>query len=100
MRVLILILVLAPCAGDMYESTMQALEALYPKLSQGGFVYVDDYDTFDACRKAVDEYRIRNGITDIIYLVAEASRGQADGHDGAVYWRKGWVGKRSRAPTS
>lgn len=41
----------------MYESTMQALTALYPKLSVGGFLYVDDYDTFEACRKAVDDYR-------------------------------------------
>lgn len=45
-------------AGDMYESTMQALTALYPKLSPGGFLYVDDYDTYKACRKAVDEYRL------------------------------------------
>src|SRR5262249_7945660 len=29
--------------GDMYESTIQALEALYPKLSPGGFVIIDDY---------------------------------------------------------
>jgi O-methyltransferase len=29
--------------GDMYGSTMEALEALYPKLSPGGYVIVDDY---------------------------------------------------------
>ena len=29
--------------GDMYESTWQAIEALYPKLSPGGFCIVDDF---------------------------------------------------------
>ena len=31
--------------GDMYESTWQAIEALYPKLSAGGFCIVDDYES-------------------------------------------------------
>jgi hypothetical protein len=29
--------------GDLYESTTDALEALYPKLSPGGFVVIDEY---------------------------------------------------------
>ena len=29
--------------GDLYESTIQALDGLYDKLSAGGFVIVDDY---------------------------------------------------------
>src|SRR5882757_8401528 len=29
--------------GDLYESTMQALQSLYPRLSPGGFVIIDDY---------------------------------------------------------
>ena len=29
--------------GDLYESTIQALDGLYHKLSVGGFVIVDDY---------------------------------------------------------
>jgi O-methyltransferase len=29
--------------GDLYESTIVALDALYPKLSPGGFAIVDDY---------------------------------------------------------
>jgi O-methyltransferase/8-demethyl-8-(2,3-dimethoxy-alpha-L-rhamnosyl)tetracenomycin-C 4'-O-methyltransferase len=48
--------------GDMYESTIVALEALYPKLSNGGFVIIDDYGAMDACRLAVDDYRHRSGI--------------------------------------
>ena len=42
--------------GDMYGSTMDALQALYPKLSTGGFCVVDDY-ALPGCRAAVDDYR-------------------------------------------
>ena len=49
--------------GDMYESTMDALENLYPRLSPGGFVIVDD-GALAACRAAVDEYRARHTISD------------------------------------
>jgi O-methyltransferase len=47
--------------GDMYESTMDALVPLYPKLSKGGFCIVDDY-ALDGCRKAVDDYRKEHAI--------------------------------------
>jgi len=43
--------------GDLYESTMDALISLYPKLSIGGFLIIDDYGHFPACRKAVDDFR-------------------------------------------
>jgi O-methyltransferase len=48
--------------GDMYESTIVALDALYPKLSSGGFVIVDDFGAAPACRRAVEDYRLRNHI--------------------------------------
>ncbi|HET9393802.1 MAG TPA: TylF/MycF/NovP-related O-methyltransferase [Candidatus Rubrimentiphilum sp.] len=48
--------------GDLYESTYVALEALYPKLSPGGFVIVDDYGAMPACRAAVSDYRTLMGI--------------------------------------
>ena len=38
--------------GDMYESTIEALDALYHKVSYGGFVIVDDY-FLAPCAKAV-----------------------------------------------
>ena len=47
--------------GDMYESTIQALEALYPKLSPGGFCIIDDYN-IESCRLAVADYRKAHGI--------------------------------------
>jgi len=43
--------------GDMYESTYVALEALYPKLSPGGFIIIDDYGAIAQCRNAVTDYR-------------------------------------------
>jgi O-methyltransferase len=48
--------------GDLYQSTWDALAALHPKVSAGGFVIVDDYHCIPACRRAVDEYRQREGI--------------------------------------
>lgn len=48
--------------GDMYESTYTALDALYPKLSSGGFLIIDDYYALDNCRKAVDDYFEKEGI--------------------------------------
>lgn len=50
--------------GDLYESTMDALTALYPKLSIGGWVIVDDYNCIDACRLAVTDFRDSHGITE------------------------------------
>jgi O-methyltransferase len=49
--------------GDMYGSTIEALEPLYPKLSRGGYLIVDDY-ALSGARKAVEDYRAANGITD------------------------------------
>jgi hypothetical protein len=65
--------------GDLYESTTNALDALYPKLSPGGFVVVDDYGAFEACRAAVHDYRGRHGIADEIDTIDWTG----------VYWRKG-----------
>lgn len=52
--------------GDYYESTMDALVALYPKLSVGGYLIIDDYVAMDACAKAVQDYRTLHNITDPI----------------------------------
>jgi O-methyltransferase len=50
--------------GDMYDSTMVALRSLYPKLSVGGYVIVDDYLAVGGCKHAVDDFRAERGITD------------------------------------
>jgi len=50
--------------GDMYESTFVTLENLYPKLSPGGFIIIDDYGAIQECRLAVSDYRSKMHITD------------------------------------
>lgn len=64
--------------GDLYESTMDALRALYPKLSIGGYAIVDDYGAVAACARAVEDYRHEHGITEPIRDI-----------DGiGVYWQR------------
>lgn len=48
--------------ADMYSSTKDVLEALYPKVSPGGFVIIDDYFSWQGCREAVEEYRAAHRI--------------------------------------
>jgi hypothetical protein len=48
--------------GDLYESTKVCLEHLFPKISPGGYLVVDDY-AMVGCRKAVDEYLAPHGLT-------------------------------------
>ncbi|HSV37267.1 MAG TPA: TylF/MycF family methyltransferase [Nocardioidaceae bacterium] len=65
--------------GDMYESTIQAIEVLYPKLSVGGFCIIDDFGSHvSQAQQAVHDYRAAHGITDTIIDI-----------DGTgAYWRK------------
>lgn len=63
--------------GDLYESTDDALRNLYPKLSPGGYVIIDDYQV-PACRAAVHDFRESHGITDPIVAIDWAG----------VYWRR------------
>jgi hypothetical protein len=63
--------------GDLYESTMDALRALYHKLSPGGYAIVDDY-YIDACRQAVTDFRRDNAIEDPLRIIDRAS----------VFWQK------------
>jgi O-methyltransferase len=42
--------------GDWYESTMQCMEFLYPKVAKGGVIIVDDYYVWDGCSRAIHDY--------------------------------------------
>lgn len=64
--------------GDLYESTLEALKYLYPKLSIGGYVIIDDYGAIKPCRQAVNYYRKHNKIREPIFSID---------HTG-IYWRK------------
>jgi O-methyltransferase len=52
--------------GDTYEATWVGLESLYPGLSAGGYLIIDDYALIKECRWAVDDYRREHGITEPI----------------------------------
>ncbi len=41
---------------DWYESTYHELVHLYPRLSVGGVLIIDDYGHWEGARKAVDQY--------------------------------------------
>jgi O-methyltransferase len=58
-------LAVARLDGDMFESTIVALEALYPKLSVGGYLIVDDY-ALPGCRRAVNEFRREHAVSEPI----------------------------------
>jgi len=66
--------------GDLYESTVQTLDALYPRLSAGGFRIIDYCHPIDACRQAVTDYRQRNSISaGIIDIDGRVSTGASQG---------------------
>ena len=64
--------------GDMYGSTIDALSALYSKLSIGGFCIVDDYGVVDSCKQAVTDFRADHGITADLHVIDSSGR----------FWRK------------
>jgi hypothetical protein len=41
---------------DWYDSTWHELVHLYPRVSNGGVLIIDDYGHWDGCRAAVDQY--------------------------------------------
>ena len=45
---------------------MDALKALYPKLSVGGYLIVDDYGAIPSCKKAIHDYREKHLIKEEI----------------------------------
>jgi hypothetical protein len=63
--------------GDMYSSTIVALNELYDKLSPGGYIIIDDY-TLTGCNKAVEDFRNERNIQDEIIKI----------DDIAAYWQK------------
>lgn len=47
---------------DWYESTLHELTHLYPLLSVGGVLIIDDYGHWQGAKKAVDEYIAANNL--------------------------------------
>ena len=63
--------------GDMYGSTIEALEALYPKLSAGGYCIIDGY-ALSGCKAAVNDYRVKHKIKSNIKEIDWTG----------IYWKK------------
>jgi O-methyltransferase len=64
--------------GDMYESTFEALNSLYSRISPGGFVIIDDYGVLPNCKAAVDDFRTIFGVQEEIRTIDWTG----------VYWQK------------
>lgn len=64
--------------GDLYESTMDALNPLCAKVARGGFIIVDDYYALQQCGRAVNDFRAAHSIADPMHKIDDQS----------VYWRK------------
>lgn len=64
--------------GDMYESTMDGLVNLYPKLSKGGYIIIDDWGAVKGCQLAVKDFRSKHNITEEIIQIDWTG----------VYWKK------------
>ena len=62
--------------SDSYDSVMTSLDYLYPMVSKGGVVIVDDWHLM-GCRQAVLDYRTRHGIEEDILT-----------YDQNAYWLK------------
>jgi O-methyltransferase len=62
--------------ADWYDSTMTCLNNLYPHMSPGGLIIVDDYNTWDGCSRALHDFlakakshaRIQQWDNDVTYL--------------------------------
>jgi hypothetical protein len=65
--------------GDTYESTRDTMNLMYPAVAQGGFVIIDDYNAFEGCAQAVDEYRKAHQINTPMLKIDNLG----------VYWRVG-----------
>lgn len=63
--------------GDMYESTMDALNALYDRVSDGGFIIVDDYFSWPSCKRAVGDFLSKRNLTPELQTIDWT----------AVYWQ-------------
>jgi Macrocin-O-methyltransferase (TylF) len=64
--------------GDMYQSTIVPLDILYDRVSEDGYVIVDDYNVVGQAKKATNDFLAKRGISPRIEEI-----------DGVgVFWKK------------
>lgn len=76
--------------GDLFISTWDALTNLYDKVIKGGYIYIDDYDSFNGCKGAVDRFRKERKIHDPMVQITEGKRKdqKMKREYEAVWWKK------------
>ena len=73
--------------GDLYESTMQGLVSLYDKVSENGYIIIDDYHCVPQCAQAVEDFCAKRNISPVLNEI-----------DGVgVYWQKQTAASESSA---
>ena len=71
--------------GDIYISTIQALENAYELVQPGGYIYVDDYGSFEGCWRAVDYFKQSVKDNAPLFPIFENEKGPKFE---ALWWRK------------
>jgi len=59
---------------DFYESTKSEMEHLFPKLTEGGILIIDDYGAWKGSRLAIDEYFEKNNLKLFLNRIDETGR--------------------------
>jgi hypothetical protein len=59
---------------DWYESTRHEMRQLFPRLSKGGVLIIDDYGYWLGARQAIDEYIKENKLQILLHRVDETGR--------------------------
>lgn len=59
---------------DLYKSTYHELVHLYPKLSQGGMLIIDDYGFYQGSRAATDQYIAENKLKVFLTRIDDSVR--------------------------
>ena len=59
---------------DWYVSTKHELTHLFPRISQGGVIIIDDYGDWQGARQATDEYFEKEGIKIFLHRIDHTGR--------------------------
>jgi O-methyltransferase len=59
---------------DWYQSTKHELQCLYPRLSVGGVLIIDDYGYYRGARQATDEYFAETGAPILLHRIDGSGR--------------------------
>jgi Macrocin-O-methyltransferase (TylF) len=73
--------------GDLFQSTWDVLVSLYDRVIPGGYIYVDDYGSYQGCRDAIEIFRHDKQIYETTNFIREDDE---VGHITfeAVWWQK------------